>query len=163
MAGTVVAAEQVLGRRHRPTLFTGSTAAVTEDVLDVATLMPLLHQSLGLELESMSVISTGARRRPVGDYPRVYDTLIGTPPYAGTRQTWLILRVAELPNAQALQHRISAGSAVLAAAQRVVAALRESGVRARVAGCADIAELERHLGTPLRERRWRSVRTTRAG
>ncbi|MFN8069316.1 MAG: type VII secretion protein EccE [Mycolicibacterium insubricum] len=159
VAGTAVAAVQVLGRRHRPTLFTGSTAAVTEDVLDVATLLPLLHQSLGLELESMSVISTGARRRPVGDYPRIYDTLIGTPPYAGTRQTWLILRVAELANAQALQHRISAGSAVLAAAQRVVAALRESGVRARVAGCADIAELERHLGTPLRERRWRSVRT----
>lgn len=159
--GTVVAAVQVLGRRHRPTLFTGAMSVVSEDTLDIAALQPLLRQPLGLHLESLSVVSFGLRRRTIGDYPRLYDTLIGTPPYAGTRETWLILRIAAIANADALQHRISAGSAALAAAQRVAAALRRGGVRARVASATDIAELDRRIGGRIREHRWRTLRTDR--
>jgi type VII secretion protein EccE len=85
--GVAVVAVQLLGKAHRPTLFTGSTATYTENTVDVASLLPLLHQSLGLAIESLSVVSVGARRRSSGDYPRVYDTLIGTPPYAGQRET----------------------------------------------------------------------------
>jgi len=159
--GVAVVAVQLLGKAHRPTLFTGSTATYTENTVDVAELLPLLHQSLGLAIDSLSVISAGARRRSTGDYPRVYDTLIGTPPYAGQRETWLIVRIASSPNSEALQWRTSVGTATLAAAQRISAALRQHGIRAKVATATDIVELERRLGNSAlnaRNQRWRTTR-----
>ena len=41
-----------------------------------------------------------------GPDPRVNDTRIGPAPYAGTRETWVILRIAALPNAGALADRL---------------------------------------------------------
>jgi type VII secretion protein EccE len=159
--GFAVVAVQLLGKAHRPTLFTGSTATYTENTVDVADLLPLLHQTLGLGIESLSVVSAGSRRRSSGDYPRVYDTLIGTPPYAGQRETWLIVRIGSFPNAEALQWRTSVGTATLAAAQRISAALRQQGLRAKVATATDIVELERRLGSSAlgaHHQRWRTVR-----
>jgi type VII secretion protein EccE len=159
--GVASAAVQLLGKAHSPTLFTGSISTYTENTLDIAELLPLLQQSLGLTVDSLSVVSAGARRRNTGDYARVYDTLIGTPPYAGQRETWLIVRVAALDNAEALQWRTSVGTAALAAAQRIGAVMRQHGIRARVATAIDIVELERRLGwTALssQHQRWRSVR-----
>ena len=159
--GVAAAAVQLLGKAHAPTLFTGSTSTYTENALNISDLLPLLHQSLGLTVDSLSVVSAGARRRSTGDYPRVYDTLIGTPPYAGQRETWLIVRISALNNVEALQWRTSIGSATLAAAQRISAAMRQQGIRAKVATATDIVEMERRLGpsalNPL-NRRWRSVR-----
>ena len=160
--GVAVAAVQLLGKAHTPTLFTGSTSTYTENSLDITDLLPLLHQSLGLRVDSLSVISAGARRRSTGDYARVYDTLIGTPPYAGQRETWLILRSSALDNAEALRWRTSVGTATLAAAQRISAAMRQQGIRAKVATATDIIEMERRLGRSALEllnRRWRSVRS----
>jgi type VII secretion protein EccE len=159
--GVAVAAVQLFGKAHTPTLFTGSTATFTENSFDLTELIPLLHQSLGLKLDSLSVVSAGARRRSTGDYPRVYDTLIGTPPYAGQRETWLIVRTSALDNAEALRGRTSVGTATLAAAQRISAAMRQHGVRAKVATATDIVEMERRLGRSALEvsnRRWRSLR-----
>lgn len=160
--GTAVVAVQLLGRPHTPTIFTGSTSTESRNTVDVAELLPAMHQSLGLTFESMSVISAGARRRSTGDYPRVYDTLIGTPPYAGQRETWLVLRLTALDNADALQWRTSVGTATLAAAQRIAAALRCRGIKAKVGTATDMIELERRLGRTALEphnQRWRSVRS----
>jgi type VII secretion protein EccE len=160
--GVAVAAVQLLGKAHTPTLFTGSTSTYTENAFDITDLLPLLRQSLGLRVDSLSVISAGARRRSTGDYARVYDTLIGTPPYAGQRETWLVLRSSALDNAEALRWRTSVGTATLAAAQRVSAAMRQQGIRAKVATATDIVEMERRLGRSALEllnRRWRSVRS----
>jgi type VII secretion protein EccE len=159
--GVAVAAVQLLGKLHTPTLFTGSTATYTENAFDITDLKPLMDQSLGLTIGSLSVVSAGARRRSTGDYPRVYDTLIGTPPYAGQRETWLIVRTSVLDNVEALQARTSVGTATLAAAQRICAAMRQQGIRAKVATATDIVEMERRLGRTALEvsgRRWRSVR-----
>ncbi len=159
--GVATAAVQLLGKPHAPTLFTGSASTYTENTVDIADLLPLMQQNLGLVIDSLSVVCAGARRRNTGDYARVYDTLIGTPPYAGQRETWLIIRVAALDNAEALQWRTSVGTAALAAAQRISAAMRQRGIRAKVATAIDIVELERRLGwTALssHHRRWRSVR-----
>ena len=159
--GVAVAAVQLLGKAHTPTLFTGSTATYTNNSFDVTELLPLLHQSLGLTLESLSVVTAGARRRSTGDYPRVYDTLIGTPPYAGQRETWLIVRISALDNVEALRGRTSVGTATLAAAQRISGAMRQHGIRAKVATATDIVEMERRLGRSaldVSNRRWRSVR-----
>ena len=160
--GVAVVAIQLLGKPHTPTVFTGSTSTETRNTVDVAELLPAMHQSLGLTLESMSVVSLGSRRRSTGDYPRVYDTLIGTPPYAGQRETWLVLRLGALNNANALQRRTSVGTAALAAAQRIAAGLRCNGVRAKVATATDIVELERRLGRAALEphnQRWRTARS----
>lgn len=159
--GVAVAAVQLLGKAHAPTLFTGSTTTHTEDALDITDLTALLKHTLGLKLDSLSVVSTGARRRSTGDYPRVYDTLIGTPPYAGQRETWLVVRVSALDNVEALRLRSSVGTATLAAAQRISAAMRQQGIRAKVATATDIVELERRLGRSALEvlnRRWGTLR-----
>lgn len=159
--GVAVAAVQLLGKPHVATLFTGSTSTRTENTVDIAALRPLMRQSLGLVVHSLSVVTTGARRRSTGDYPRVYDTLIGTPPYAGQRETWVIVRVAALANVEALQCRSSIGTATLAVAQRIAAVMRQHGIRAKVATATDIVELERRLGRSALDaanRRWRSVR-----
>lgn len=156
-----VTALQVLGKPYRPTWLTGSTATHTANTLDITGLTPLMHQSLGLTIESISVVSSGSRRRSVGDYPRVYDTLIGTSPYAGMRETWMIIRIATLANGEALQFRDTVGTAALAAAQRISAALRCVGIRVRVASASDMAELDKRLGCNSlepRNRRWRSLR-----
>lgn len=157
-----IVAVHVLGKAHTPTVFTGSTAAVTENTVDLAALRDLLRHSLGLTVESLSLVTAGARRRATGDYPRVYDTLIGTPPYAGQRETWVIARIASFPNADALQWRISAGTAALAAAQRISAELRHRGIRAKVATATDIVEMERRIGHAALgqgRQKWRSVRS----
>lgn len=159
--GIAVAAIQLLGKAHTPTLFTGATATSTENALDITALLTVLQQSLGLTLDSLSVVTAGARRRSTGDYPRVYDTLIGTTPYAGQRETWLIVRISALDNAEALRWRTSVGTATLAAAQRISAAMRQQGIRAKVATATDIVEIERRLGQsalPVLNRRWGSVR-----
>ena len=69
--GVAVVAVQLLGKAHRPTLFTGSTTTYTDNTVDIGELLPLLHQSLGLSIDSLSVVSVGARRRSSGDSPGV--------------------------------------------------------------------------------------------
>lgn len=159
--GIAVAAVQLLGKPHRTTLFTGSMTSETNDVIDVSSILPMLRQSLGLAIESVSVITTGARRRSTGDYPRVYDTLLGSAPYAGRRETWLVVRIQSLGNGDALRCRPSVGTAALAAAQRMASALRCQGIRARVATATDIIELDRRLGSSAlgrHGRRWHTLR-----
>jgi type VII secretion protein EccE len=160
--GVAVVAIQILGKAHTPTFFTGSASAQTRNVVELSELGELLHQSLGLTVQSLSVVSSGSRRRATGDYARVYDTLIGTPPYAGQRETWLIARIPALPNADALQWRLSAGTAALAVAQRICADLKCRGVRAKVATATDMVEMERRLGRSALaagRQKWRSVRS----
>lgn len=163
--GVAVAAVQLLGKAYSPTLLTGSTSTYTENTVDVAALLPLLRHSLGLSVHSISLVSVGARRRNIGDYARLYDTLIGTAPYAGQRETWLMIRIVALEgvlaNADALRRRRSVGAATLAAAQRISAVLRQQGIRAKVATVTDIVEYEKRCGcsalTP-ENRRWRYLR-----
>ena len=157
----VCAAVQVLGRAHRPTLLTGSTSIRTDNTLDIDRLLPLMRHSLGLTIDSLSVVSAGSRRYTSGDYAAVYDTLIGPAPYAGRRETWLILRIDTMGNGDAIQWRSTAGAAALAAAQRIASALRTEGVRAKVATATEIADLDRRLGSSALDtlnRRWHSLR-----
>lgn len=160
--GVAVVAVQLLGKAHAPTIVTGSTRVETDNVLDVATLVPLLKQPLGLNVESISVVIAGSRRSRNGDYARVYDTLIGTTPYAGRRETWLILRINVIDNTEALGWRTTVGAAAIAAAQRAVGALRCAGLRARVGTATDLTELDRRLGgdsLTAAAQRWKQLRS----
>lgn len=159
--GIAIAVVQLLGKAHRPTLLTGSADTRTVNTLDIGVLVPMLRQSMGLTIESASIVSAGARRRNAGDYPRIYDTLLGTAPYAGRRETWLVVRIRVLNNGAALRRRPTVGTSALAAAQRIAATLCRNGVRTRVATAADIVELERRLGVSALEphnRHWHTLR-----
>ncbi|BBZ46738.1 type VII secretion protein EccE [Mycobacterium parmense] len=159
--GTAVVAVQVLGRGHRATIVTGSVTVESENVLDIADLVPMLHQALDLQLDSISVVSIGSRHGTVGDYPRVYDSEIGTPPYAGRRETWLIIRLPVLDNTQALFWRTTVGAAAVSVAQRIAGSLRCQGLRSKVATATDLVELDRRLGSDAvggEAQRWTAVR-----
>lgn len=153
------AAIRVLGRAYQPSFMHGAIS--TANVIDLAALAPTMHQSLGLTLDSLSMVTLGARRRSTGDYPRVYDSLLGPTPYAGRREAWLIVRIRSRENAGALQCRTTAGVAVLAAAQRIAARLRHRGIRAQVASAEEILDLDRRAGRSaldLSRGGWHSIR-----
>lgn len=159
--GVAAVAVQVLGKRHKPTFLLGAHGTQTANRFDLALLVPMMRHSLGLQIDSISVVRFGARRSSAGDYPRVYDTMIGTHPYAGRRETWLVLRINSLANGDALRWRTSAGAAAVAAAQRIAADLRSHGIRARIASASDVVELDRKLGISALEpyqRRWHTLR-----
>ena len=159
--GCAVVAVQLLGRAHRATTVTGSVSVETENVIDIVELVPLLHHALGLQLDSISAVTIGSRHGNIGDYPRVYDSEIGTPPYAGRRETWLIMRLPVIDNTQSLRWRTSVGTAAVSVAQRIACVLRCQGLRAKVATATDLAELDRRLGMdavggPVQ--RWKAIR-----
>ncbi|OBI92075.1 type VII secretion protein EccE [Mycobacterium sp. 1245805.9] len=159
--GVAVVAVQLLGRAHRATVVTGSVSVETENVIDVVDLVPLLQHPLGLELDSISVVSIGSRCGNVGDYPRVYDAEIGTPPYAGRRETWLIVRLPVIDNTDALRWRTTLGATAISAAQRIAGLLRCNGLRAKVATATDLIELDRRLGWDAVSgtmQKWKAVR-----
>lgn len=159
--GVAVVAVQLLGRAHRATTVTGSVTVESDNVIDVVELAPLLRHPLDLELDSISVVTFGSRTGTVGDYPRVYDAEIGTPPYAGRRETWLIMRLPVIGNTQALRWRTSVGAAAISVAQRVASSLRCQGLRAKLATATDLAELDRRLGSDAvagSAQRWKAIR-----
>ena len=159
--GTAVVAVQLLGRAHRATTVTGSVTVESDNVIDIVEMAPMLHHALGLRLDSLSVITLGSRHGIVGDYPRVYDSEIGTPPYAGRRETWLIMRLPMIDNTQALQWRTTLGAAAISIAQRIAGLLRCHGLRAKVATVTDLIELDRRLGSDAvagRAQNWKAVR-----
>jgi hypothetical protein len=91
----------------------------------------------------------------------VYDSEIGTPPYAGRRETWLIMRLPVIDNTQALQWRTTVGAAAISIAQRIASLLRCHGLRAKVATATDLVELDRRLGSDAvagRAQNWKAVR-----
>ncbi len=159
--GIAVVAVQLLGKAHQATTVTGSVSVETENVIDIVELVPMLHQALGLQLDSISAVTFGSRHGNVGDYPRVYDSEIGTPPYAGRRETWLIMRVSVIDNTQALCWRITVGTAAVSVAQRIAGLLRCQGLRAKVATATDLVELDRRLGSDAvagSVQRWKAIR-----
>ena len=159
--GIAVVAVQLLGRAHRATTVTGSVTVETENVIDIVELVPMLDHALDLQLDSISAVTFGSRYGSVGDYPRVYDSEIGTPPYAGRRETWLVMRLPVIDNTQALQWRTTVGTAAVSVAQRIAGLLRCQGLRAKVATATDLAELDRRLGSDAvagPAQRWKAIR-----
>ncbi len=159
--GVAVVAVQLLGKAHRATTVTGSLTVETENVIDIVELVPMLQHALGLQLDSISAVTFGSRHGTIGDFPRVYDSEIGTPPYAGRRETWLVMRLPVIDNTQALRWRITVGTAAVSVAQRIAGLLRCQGLRAKVATATDLVELDRRLGSDAvagPAQRWKAIR-----
>ena len=74
-----IVAVQVLGRTHSPTMLVGSTTAQTANLLDVSSLLPAMRQTMGLTVESLSVVTAGS------DDARPATTRASTTPSSGPR------------------------------------------------------------------------------
>jgi type VII secretion protein EccE len=164
--GVAISAVRVLGKYLSPTRLTGAATSVTDNVLHTDDLVTLLHQQLDLTIASISVVIHGARMRADGDFARICDTFIGPPPYAGQRETWLIIRTdTAMGNLDALRIRRNVDQAALAASQRIVNKLRTRGIRAEIATETDLVNLDEKLGgvhaLDAHNRHWLAVRADR--
>jgi type VII secretion protein EccE len=124
-----VAVIRVDGHPYEPTFLRGSTVAHTVNVLPLHVLVQFVDQSGGLRI-GFDIASDGFRVRPEQGYPQLYSTLLAARGAAGQRVTYLILRLDIRESLPGLVYRQSIGTAVAAAADRVIKALQQEGVRA---------------------------------
>lgn len=127
---------RVDGRRYEPTFLRGSTLARTTNLLPLDTLTEFLDQPGGLHL-GIDIASLGFRVRPETGYPQLYSTLLADRGAAGQRTTYLVLRLEISESLPGLVYRRSIGSAAAAAADRIVKALKQEGVRATALNAED--------------------------
>jgi type VII secretion protein EccE len=124
-----VAVIRVDGHPYEPTFLRGSTVAHTVNVLPLDVLVQFLDQPGGLRI-GFDIASDGFRVRPESGYPQLYSTLLAARGAAGQRVTYLIVRLDIRESLPGLVYRQSIGTAVAAAADRVIKALQQEGVRA---------------------------------
>lgn len=124
-----VAVIRIDGHAYEPTFLRGATVAHTVNVLPLHVLVQFMDQPGGLSIV-FDIASDGFRVRPEAGYPQLYSTLLAARGAAGQRVTYLIMRLDIRESLPGLVYRHSIGSAVAAAADRVIKALRQEGVRA---------------------------------
>lgn len=120
---------RVDGRPYEPTFLRGSTVSRSTNVLPLDILTRFLDQPGGLRL-GIDVVSIGFRVRPESGYPQLYSTLLADRGAAGQRTTYLVVRLEISESLEGLVYRHSIGTATAAAANRIVKALQQEGVRA---------------------------------
>ena len=128
---------EVHGRAYTPTFLRGSSLSLTDNVLPTDVLTGCLDQPGGLRCV-IDVVQSGQRVRPGTGYPALYGTLLADRPAAGSRRTWLVVRVDITESVEGLAYRHSLGGAAAAAADRIVTALRQRGVRAVILSAAEL-------------------------
>jgi type VII secretion protein EccE len=132
-----IAMIEVHGRPYTPTFLRGSSLSLTDNVLPADVLADCLDQPGGLRLV-IDVVQSGQRVYPGAGYPALYGTLLADRPAAGSRRTWLAVRVDIAESVEGLAYRRSLGGAAAAAADRIVSALRQRGVRAQILSAAEL-------------------------
>jgi type VII secretion protein EccE len=135
-ADEAVAVIEVTGRAYSPTFLRGSTTSLTDNVLPLGLITELMEQPGGLRL-SIDVISAGHRVRSGSGYPQLYSTLLADRGAAGQRTTHLIVRLDIGESTSGLAYRRSIGAATAAAADRILKALEQEGIRCRALGAAE--------------------------
>ncbi|MQY23854.1 type VII secretion protein EccE [Nocardia macrotermitis] len=155
---TLVAMIQLAPNLDLPTVISESSL-YTEDTVPVDALLPMLHQ-YGLEID-IDIVTTAQRVRSASSYSMLYDQLIGPHPVVGDRRTWLVVRLDQERNLDALTRRgpvaVSGPRALATAAHRIAGRLRERGTAAHALPAEAVREATRllHAGvelTDLRER-----------
>lgn len=129
---TLVAMIQLAPDLDLPTVIAEQTI-YTEDTISAESLMPLLDQ-YGIAVD-IDIVTTGQRVRPGGSYSMLYDQLLGSHPVVGNRMSWLVVRLDQERNLEALTRRGPcaevAPQALASAAHRIAGRLRERGVNAQ--------------------------------
>jgi type VII secretion protein EccE len=137
-AHEAVSMVRVTGCAYAPTLLRGSTRSLSTNVLPLDVLAALLDQPGGLRLAGIDVVNSGQRVRRAEGYPPLYSTLLADRPAAGRRDTHLIVRMDITRSVAGLSYRSSIGAAAAAATERVINALRQSGIRATALTADDL-------------------------
>jgi len=117
------------GRPYAPTVLV-SEGADSRDTVPLELCGELLEQFGGLELESVDVLSDGARTAPDGRFTARYDEMVSDRSAVGSRRTWLVLRLRPTGCLDALRYRGDVGEAIAAATERIRQAVVRSGCRA---------------------------------
>lgn len=140
---------RVDGRPYTPTFLRGSTVSHSVNVLPLKLLTGLLDQPGDLRLAGIDVVNAGHRVRAGTGYPPLYSTLLADRPAAGSRTTYLIVRVDIVESIAGLAYRRSIGAAAAAATERIVNTLNQEGIRASALNAADLDAALHQLGAGL--------------
>ncbi|MBF6467304.1 type VII secretion protein EccE [Nocardia beijingensis] len=165
---TLVAMIQLAPNLDLPTVIAERTL-YTEDTISVDMLFPMLDQ-FGIAVD-IDIVTTGQRVRSGGSYSMLYDQLIGTHPVVGDRLTWLVVRLDQERNLQALSKRgpcaVVAPKALASATHRIASRLRERGIAAHALPAAALREATRllHAGVELSDLRenWSNLESSVPG
>jgi len=117
------------GRPYAPTVLV-SEGADSRDTVPLEVCGEPLEQFGGRELESVDVLSDGARTGPDGRFTARYDEMVSDRSAVGSRRTWLVLRLRPTGCLDALRYRGDVGEAIAAATERIRQAVVRSGCRA---------------------------------
>ncbi|MBY8862763.1 type VII secretion protein EccE [Nocardia sp. CA2R105] len=153
---TLVAMIQLAPNLDLPTVIS-ENSLYTEDTVPVDALLPMLDQ-YGIEID-IDIVTTAQRVRSASSYSMLYDQLIGPHPVVGNRHTWLVIRLDQERNLDALMRRgpceVSAPKALATAAHRIAARLRERGTAAHALPADAMREATRllHAGVELTDLR----------
>lgn len=126
----------------------------TDQVLELTEIGRCLSQ-FDINLNSIDVISTGARTAGGGPVAQLYDRILGPLPAIAHRTVWLVLRLDPLTNAEAVDNRGGGGAGALRTAiiaTRRVAnrlAARDISVSVLTAGEMNSAVRQLTRGIPL--------------
>lgn len=164
----LIAMIQLAPNLDLPTVIAEQTV-YTEDTVPVDALLPMLDQ-YGIAVD-IDIVTTGQRVRSAGSYSMLYDQLIGSDPVIGNRLTWLVVRLDQERNLQALSRRgpcsVVAPKALATAAHRIAGRLRERGISAHALPAEALVDATRmlHAGIELSEVRegWHSLRASVPG
>ena len=147
--GEAITMIEVIGQAYSPTLLTGSATALTPNLLPMDALTGLLDQPGGIRLAGIDVVSSGLRVRRGTGYPPLYSTLLADRPAAGQRRTYLVVRLDVANSVAGLAYRSTVGAAAAAAAERILNALLQRGVRANALTAKDLDAALVELGAGL--------------
>ncbi|MCP9276917.1 type VII secretion protein EccE [Mycolicibacterium arenosum] len=127
------------GRPHAESRLV-SEGAQTTDLAPLEVCGALLEQFGGLELESVDLVSAGARTAADGAYTPRYVEIIADRSAVGIRRTWLVLRLRPQGCLDAMSYRGSVAEAAAAATERIRQAAAARGCRAVTCSAEQITE-----------------------
>jgi type VII secretion protein EccE len=115
---------------------------VSGEVVPIQALVDCLQQ-FDITLESIDVISQGARSSGHTTVAAVYDAVLGPLPAIAQRNVWVVVRFDPSRCAEAVRRRGGGRDGILrtatTATRRVANRLTEAGLRPRVLGASDVA------------------------
>ncbi|SKK91677.1 type VII secretion protein EccE [Mycobacteroides abscessus subsp. massiliense] len=134
---TVVTMVALWGRPYLPTLLTANRAETPNTVPLTVIAGEMKRASLGVDVD---VVAEGIRSYTADPYGAAFTAFIGSRPVVGQRSATLVVRLDThaADTTSGLMWRPNSVTAVIAATQRIVKALRQAGCRAEILTAAQM-------------------------
>ena len=136
---------------------------ISGDTVPVQALIECLQQ-FDITLDSIDVVSQGARSQGHSEVAAVYDAVLGPLPAIAQRSVWIVIRLDPTRCADAVRRRGGGREGILrtatTATRRVANRLTESGLRSQVLTAAEISQTTNQLSDGVNlatvEENWRT-------